>query len=253
MPCAAPADAIGQTETRLRAHYVATLIGITVGSGSWDLRIASDHFIATGNGGSAGLALLFSSGRAEAVAEGPVRAGRPAPQRYDYTSITTKKYDEIHLRLAQGNVTELRVDPPQKPHRKRVPLEPRHQIGVLDPITAVMTPAPGPPGPETCARSLAVFDRRMRYDLHFTFKRMEQVKTNAGYQGPAAVCAIRFAPIAGHIPERPAIKYLTELTTMEVWLAPVAGTALAVPWKVVIPTPYGTGVLQAESFRVTEN
>ena len=261
--CAAPPDAMAQSEARLRAHYVATLIGITVGSGSWDVRIAPDHFIVTGNGGSSGLARLFSSGRAEAIAEGPIRNGKPAPQRYDYTSTTTKKFDEIHMRLAQNAVTELRIEPPQNRHRKRVPLEPQHQIGVLDPIAAVMLPTPGPLtpgpltpgqlGPETCARNLPVFDGRMRYDLHFAFKRMEQVKTNTGYQGPVAVCAIRFTPIAGHIPERPAIKYLTELTTMEVWLAPVAGTSLAVPWKVIIPTPYGTGVLQAETFRVTAN
>ena len=122
-----------------------------------------------------------------------------------------------------------------------------------DPISAVMMPSAGPLGPDACARKLSVFDGRMRYDLQFSFKKMEPVITNAGYQGPAAVCAIRFAPIAGHIPERPAIKYLTELTTMEVWLAPVGGTGLVVPWRVVIPTPYGTGVLQAGTFQTRDH
>ena len=249
--CAGSHGAAAQEETRLRAQYVATLLGITVGGGSWDVRVAPDHFIVTGKGGSAGLALLFASGRAEAIAEGPMHAGKPVTTRYDYTSTTTAKFDEIHMRLDKGAVTDLRIDPPQKPHRKRIRLEARHQVGVQDPISAVMMPAPGPLGPEACARKLSVFDGRMRYDLQFSFKKMEPVKTNAGYRGQAAVCSIRFAPIAGHIPERPAIKYLTELTTMEVWLAPVAGTALVVPWRVVIPTPFGTGVLQAETFQVT--
>lgn len=253
MLCAGSHTASAQQETRLRAQYVATLLGITVGGGSWDVRLAPDHFIVTGKGGSAGLARLFASGRAEAIAEGPVRGARPVATRYDYTSTTTTKFDEIHMQLDKGAVTDLRIDPPQKPHRKRVRLEPRHQVGVQDPISAVMMPVVGPLGPEVCARKLSVFDGRMRYDLQFSFKRMEPVKTNAGYQGPAAVCGIRFAPIAGHIPERPAIKYLTELATMEVWLAPVGGTGLMVPWRVVIPTPYGTGVLQAETFQVSSN
>jgi hypothetical protein len=35
---------------------------------------------------------------------------------------------------------------------------------------------------------------------------------------------------------------------MEVWLAPIAGTRVLVPFKLVIPTPLGTGVLLATEF-----
>jgi hypothetical protein len=35
---------------------------------------------------------------------------------------------------------------------------------------------------------------------------------------------------------------------MEMWLAPIFGTRVVVPYRVSIPTPLGTGVLQATQF-----
>jgi hypothetical protein len=35
---------------------------------------------------------------------------------------------------------------------------------------------------------------------------------------------------------------------MEVWLAPIAGTRVLVPIKVSVPTPLGTGLLEATHF-----
>ena len=35
---------------------------------------------------------------------------------------------------------------------------------------------------------------------------------------------------------------------MEVWLAPVAGTRVLVPYRISIPTPIGVGVMQATQF-----
>jgi hypothetical protein len=80
------------------------------------------------------------------------------------------------------------------------------------------------------------------------FKRLEEVKADRGYQGPSVVCAVYFTPIAGYIPDRPAIKYLIAQRDMEIWFVPVAGTRLVVPFRISIPTPLGLGVLQATQF-----
>ena len=69
-----------------------------------------------------------------------------------------------------------------------------------------------------------------------------------GYQGPVVVCAALYRPIAGHRPERAAIKYLVEQRDMEIWLAPVAGTRVLVPFRFSVPTPFGLGALQATYF-----
>ena len=111
--------------------------------------------------------------------------------------------------------------------------------------------APGkddPLGPDSCKRHMAVFDGRIRYDLDFAYKRIDKVKADKGYQGPALVCAVYFSPVAGHVPDRAAVKYMTELKDMEVWLVPVAGTRVLVPFRFSVPTPMGLGVLEATQF-----
>jgi len=35
---------------------------------------------------------------------------------------------------------------------------------------------------------------------------------------------------------------------MELWLAPIAGTRVMVPFRVSVPTPIGLGVMQATQF-----
>jgi hypothetical protein len=62
------------------------------------------------------------------------------------------------------------------------------------------------------------------------------------------VCALYFVPISGYVPDRYAIKYLAALRDAEVWLAPIAGTRVLVPFRFSLPTPLGTGVLQATQF-----
>ena len=77
------------------------------------------------------------------------------------------------------------------------------------------------------------------------------MRAEKGYQGPVVVCAIYFVPLSGYIPDRAAIKYLAAQRNMEVWLAPIAGTRVLVPYKMSIPTPLGTGVLEAVQFVTT--
>ena len=87
-----------------------------------------------------------------------------------------------------------------------------HFHGVSDPMTGSLLRVPGtgnPVGPQACQRTTPIFDGRMRYDLQFAYKRMEQVKAEKGYEGPVVVCAVYFVPVAGYVPHRAAIKYLT--------------------------------------------
>ena len=66
--------------------------------------------------------------------------------------------------------------------------------------------------------------------------------------GPVVVCTVQFTPIAGYVPSRPAIKYLIQQRDIEVWLAPIAATRVVVPFRLIVPTPIGTGVLKATQF-----
>ena len=92
---------------------------------------------------------------------------------------------------------------------------------------------------------MPIFDGRQRYDLTLTFKRVDHVKAERGYQGQVVVCMITYEPVAGHRPERSAIKHLTQTREMEIALAPIAGTRVLAPFRVSLPTLLGPAVLQA--------
>jgi hypothetical protein len=156
--------------------------------------------------------------------------------------------------LNGGNVKEFAIEPEPPVDPDRIPVTDAHRRGVLDPMTGSFLRVPGtadPVSPEACRTATSIFDGRMRYDLKLDYKRMETVKAEKGYQGPVVVCAIYFSPVAGYIPDRAAIKYLAAQRNMEVWLAPIAGTRILVPFKMTIPTPLGTAVLEAVQFVTT--
>ena len=88
-------------------------------------------------------------------------------------------------------------------------------------------------------------------DLKLDYKRIETVKADKGYQGPALVCAIYFAPISGYIADRAAIKYLIEQRKMEVWLVPVGESRIAVPFRISVATMIGTTVIEATDFEAS--
>jgi hypothetical protein len=118
-------------------------------------------------------------------------------------------------------------------------------------MTGSLLRVPGtgdPVSPEACRTGTAIFDGRMRYELKLDYKRMETVRAEKGYSGPVVVCAVYFTPVAGYIPDRAAIKYLAAQRNIEAWFAPIAGTRILVPFRMVIPTPLGTGMLEATQF-----
>jgi hypothetical protein len=238
-------------EGRLDARYAATLGGIPIGRGAWVIDISDDQYTAAASGMTAGIMRVFTSGQGTTAARGNVASGNLLPVSYASSIKTEEKNEDIRMTLRGANITEFTVTPPTQPNPERVPLADAHRRGANDPMTGSLMRVPGsgnPVAPEACNRTQSIFDGRMRFDLQFQFKRMDSVKAERGYEGPVVVCAVYFKPIAGYIPDRPAIRYLVDLRTIEVWLAPIAGTRVLVPFRMSIPTPLGDGVLQATQF-----
>jgi hypothetical protein len=236
---------------KLDARYTASLAGIPIGKGSWVIDITDTSYTATATGATTGLLHAFTGGEGTSTVRGTLQAGQPLSSVYATTIITGKKNDEIHLTINNGTLKDFKVDPPQDNDAERVPVTEAHQHGILDPMTASLLHTSGNGDPLTadvCQRSQSIFDGRLRYDLQFAFKRMDKVKANKGYAGPVVVCAVYFTPIAGHIPSRTAIKYVAKLRDIEIWLAPIAGTRVLVPFRLEGPTPIGQAVLEATQF-----
>ena len=244
---ASPAWAQG----KLDAHYTVTLAGIQIGEGSWVIDINDTHYMAAASGITTGLLRAFTGGQGTSAARGTLQAGRPMSSIYASTITTSKKNDEVRITIADGNVKDFTVDPPQDKDPERVPITEAHQHGILDPMTATLLRVPGngdPLSPDVCQRTMAIFDGRLRYDLQFAFKRIDHVKADKGYAGPVVVCAVYFSPVAGYVPARAAIRYVAKLRDMEVWLAPIAGTRVLVPFRAQGPTPIGRMVMEATQF-----
>ena len=243
----APAGAQG----KLEARYSATLAGIPIGNGTWAIDITDTQYTASASGSTSGLLRAFTHGQGNSTAHGTLNGGRLLSSIYAATITGGKKTDVIRITVNNGNLKDFTIDPPLDDDPERVPLTEAHQHNVLDPMSASMVRMPGNGeilSPEACQRTLAIFDGRLRYDMQFAFKRMDKVKADKGYAGPVVVCAAYFSPIAGYVPSRAAIRYLAKQRDMEVWLAPIAGTRVLVPYRAQGPTPIGQAMLQATEF-----
>jgi hypothetical protein len=236
---------------KLDARYVVTLSGLPIGRGNWVIDIRDDQYVAAASGKTTGLLRVFATGEGSTAARGAVSHGNLLPASYAARIATDKYTEELRISLAGGNVKDYAIDPPSPPQPDRIPVSDAQRRGVTDPMSGALSRIPGSGDvltPAVCSQKASIFDGRMRYDLKLAYKRMDSVKAAKGYAGPAVVCALYFVPIAGYVPERRAIKYLTAQRDMEVWLAPVANTRVLVPYRISIPTPIGLGVMHATQF-----
>lgn len=240
-----------QAQARLDAQYEASLAGIPIGKGTWAVEIGDDQYGASAQGGTAGLLKSFSQGSGNGSVQGRVVNGALVGQSYQASTTAGKKSEQIRINLLNGNVKDSTIEPAPPVDPDRIPVTDAHKRGVLDPMTASLLRVPGNGellSPESCRGAAPVFDGRMRYELKLDYKRMENVKAEKGYRGPALVCAVYFTPVAGYIPDRPVVKYLAQARNMEIFFVPIAGTRVLVPFRVVIPTSFGTAMLEATSF-----
>ena len=240
-----------KAQGRLDARYTVSLGGIPVGKGAWVIDIAEDQYTAAASGTTSGLLRVFASGQGSGASRGYMVAGSPVAASFAASITADKKTEEIRMSIVGGTVKDFAITPPIDPNPERIPVTEAHRKGVTDPMSSTLFRVPGHGdlfGPEACPHLVPVFDGRMRYDLQLSYKRVEKVKAEKGYEGPAVVCSVIFSPISGYVPNRAAIKYLIERRDIEAWLVPVAGTRVMVPFRIQIPTPLGPGVMQATQF-----
>jgi hypothetical protein len=236
---------------RLEASYTASLGGLLVGTGGLIVEVGAREYHATGNGRVDGLMQILSTTQGAIAAEGRVNHDHLLPGLYQ-ASVSANKFDyDVRMVLQSGNVKDLVAEPPLVPAPDRIPITDTHRRGVLDPATAILMPVAGTGdilGPAACDRTLPIFDGHQRFNVVLRYRRIENVKAEAGYQGPAVVCNAAYQPVAGHRPGRYAIRYMQEQKDIEIWLAPIAGTRVLAPFRVSVPTLIGALVIEARRF-----
>jgi hypothetical protein len=241
---------LAAAQAKLDATYSATLWGLPIGHISWTVELRNNKFTSAATGAISGLLRLFSDGHGDVSARGRLSAGEPVASNFALNLIAGRWSDEVRI-LFHGNKAQEYVAATPKPGANQVPITDANRTGVVDPMTALLVPVSGTGAtavPEACERTIPIFDGHTRYNLRLSFKRVDTVKAESGYQGPVVVCSVKFSPVAGYDPKHFLITYLAAQHDIEIWLAPVTGTRLMVPYRMSMPTPFGLGILQATKF-----
>ncbi len=243
------AEAVRPAPGRLAATYDAGLAGISLGTFQVTATIEGNAYEMTADGQFSLLAGLLYSATGKTTSSGTLGGAAPQPATFTLDYDGGKKREQRNLRFTRGAVSEIRIVPRKKNKKmnpRYVPISAEQLKDVLDPLTAAFLSvradtAAG--GLDVCRQTIPVFDGTQRFDLVLTPKRTERLDDGApdGLSGPVAVCRVRYKPIAGHRTDHPGVKFMAKTDEIEAWLVPVPGMGLYVPYKILVPTGWGSG------------
>jgi hypothetical protein len=237
-----------------RATYNVSLLGLPIGTAGATGEIRRTGYRIEARAKLTGLAWLVSNSRGAVNGSGAIVDGRILPASYAVTAANSLVTRTMRMSLADSAVTGVDISPPFEDKPDRVPVRDQDKRGVVDPVGAFVVTVPGGDplvGPAACDRTIPVFDGYTRFDVRLAYVGQRRV-TTTGYRGPVAVCAVRYVPIAGHRPDRPGTKFMTENKNIELWLAPVESARVLLPYRISFRTMIGTTVIEASEFSVEE-
>jgi len=244
--------AFGARAEILRATYNVSLIGLPIGVAAVNATLTATSYTIAATARLSGLASILSRSRGASTGQGAIVGNHVVPASFATTASNASMTRTIRMSLAANAVTGVDISPPFEDKPDRVPLTEKDTRNIVDPVGAFVIPAPlkGPlVGPASCDRTIPIFDGYTRFDVNLSYVGEREVSAK-GYNGPVAICAVRYVPIAGHRRDRPATKFMADNTDLEVWLAPIDGTRLLMPFRVSARTMIGTTVIEASEFSV---
>ena len=238
----------------LHATYRVSLVGLPIGAANLDAELSPTSYSIEADARLTGLAKLFANARGASAGQGAIVAGHVSPATFATIAASSQMTRTIRMALAGNAVTGVDIAPPFEDKPDRVPLGPHDEQNVVDPVGAVVFPAPasGPlVSPAACNRKIPIFDGYTRFDIDLTYVGERSAKAK-GYDGPVAVCASATCRSPAISRDRPATKFMAENKDLEVWLAPIERDHVLMPFRVSVRTMIGTTVIEASEFRVVE-
>jgi hypothetical protein len=235
------------------ASYNVSLLGLPIGAADVSGQISATGYRIEATAKIAGLATILSTAKGAATGAGAIASGRILPASFATTAANSKMTRTVRMAMSEGAVTAVDISPPIDEKPGRVPLRDKDKHGIVDPVGSIVVPVAGNAplvGPAACDRSIPIFDGYTRFDIRLSYVGQRHV-TAKGYNGQVVVCSARYVPIAGHNPDRPAIKFMVDNKQMELWLAPIESARVLVPYRVSVHTMIGTTVVEASEFSVS--
>ena len=238
-------------EGKLDASYTISFAHIPVGDIAATGVFGESEYTISARGRAGGIMKVLVDGEASFSTHGTIKDGYPVPTTFTSQIVSDAETSDVTMVLDEGSVKELAATAP--PKSDRVPVTQANRQGIVDPLTAMLFSAAATGeglSQDVCRHTLPIFDGQQRYDLKLAFKRMDKVTADKGYAGPVVVCSVSYEPIAGHR-AYPLVKYLSDGREMEMALAPVAGTRLLAPFRMLVVSSLANLVIEANQFEVT--
>jgi hypothetical protein len=244
--------------THITANYGVYWVGLHFGDVRLRITLRNAAYEVEGDGHFSVLGGLLYAWSGDTASAGKLGKSGPRPSLYTLSYQGGDKHGDVRIDFANGAVSDVSISPKKRPNPKNIPVTREQLRGVLDPMTgAFLRLRPGLPHAalKVCDETIPVFDGKLRFDIVLEPKQQAQVKGDAhdNYSGPAAVCGVKFVPISGFRPGDRAVNYMSEHSdAIEVWLVPLPGTALYLPYRISVPTAFGAGSAEMLSFRVND-
>jgi Protein of unknown function (DUF3108) len=238
----------------LHATYRVSLIGLPIGTVNLYADLSPTSYSIAGDAKLTGLAKFVTNARGASAGKGAIVQGHVSPASFATIASSSNMTRTIRMALASNAVTAIDISPPFQDKPDRVPLGPNDKRDVVDPVGAVILPAPPSEpllSPAACNRKVPIFDGYTRFDIDLSYVG-ERTVSAKGYDGPVVICAARYVPISGHSRDRPATKFMADNKDLEVWLAPIASDHVLFPFRVSVRTMIGTTVVEAQEFHIDE-
>jgi hypothetical protein len=242
---------LAHAQSTLTAHYRLSVAAIEIGAGDWSVDIDKDRYTAKSSGQLFGMWRVLLGPDISATTHGTASQGHLAPTSYIANFSSDDTTEDVRMMLRDGIVSEVEAKPSIPASPDRVPIATADLRGAIDPLTAGLMPVPGTGdvlAPAACQHTLPIFDGTHRFDMALSFKRMDKIKAETGYQGPGVVCGMSYRPVAGYNSGAFRVNYLKKARDMEMWFAPIAGTRMLAMFRISMPTMLGIAVLGATRF-----
>lgn len=223
--------------SRYRIGYEILLAGFSVGNIEVTVELSKNEYHVIADARNSGLLRLLAGFTSRAESSGRTSLGevRPLTHRADNVWVGEKRY----VRNAYGDDGSVSVEVLPSAAADGRDQVPSHQrADTIDPLSAVVQASLRAVGARACQGSLAVFDGRRRYDLHFRPVGEEMV-SGPFYSGPALRCHIDLERIIG-FSRHPGLPRAKPSDAAEVWFAPVAADFPPVPTRMITDLGLGT-------------
>jgi len=234
----------------LKVDYDLSLAGLPLGKADLVSTFEGSKYQLEGVVKLAGLARMLTGGKGAGTASGAIVGGQLQSAGFAITAKSSSEQRTLRMGMTGGNVAAVEIVPPFEEKPDRVPVKDADKRGVVDPMSALLMPAAASGNlidPAQCNRTIPVFDGTMRFNVVLSYGETKAME-GPGYSGPVLVCNVRYVPIAGHRPARPATKFMTENKDISVWLAPVESQKVLVPVRIAMRTMLGMGVAEAANW-----